>query len=224
MKDISFVTSNKDVEACVDRPVSAKTLIPDWFKDIPRTIDDKGTSKSCVPFLDAFMFGYVQRLWCDIEFTKKGTEVNFDSEHAPVKVGEVESKYVPRYDGYYFIEYQWNTQWEPKTPEGYSTLYTHPLNQYSLPFMTLSGIIDTDSFNVNGPLRFLLREGFEGIIKKGTPMYQIIPFKREDYTIKSYDYNPELISLQSNVIINHNKQTKTDGAYKKYFWKNKRYL
>jgi hypothetical protein len=86
--------------------------------------------------------------------------------------------------------------------------------------MTFSGIIDTDEFNLTGPLRFILKEGFEGVIKKGTPLYQMIPFKRESLDIPEYDYDYDLLLNQNNKIDSYNYENKS-GGYKKLFWKNK---
>ena len=159
-------------------------------------------------------------MWCDIEILNNGTVAKFDSEHDPITIKKINPKHTPMFNGYVPVELQWNTQWEPVTPKGYSTLYTHPLNQYDLPFMTFSGIIDTDEFNLTGPLRFILKEGFEGVIKKGTPLYQMIPFKRESLDIPEYDYDYDLLLNQNNKIDSYNYENKS-GGYKKLFWKNK---
>ena len=48
-------------------------------------------------------------------------------------------------------------------------------------FTIMDGIVDTDSYNalVNFPF-FLNDWSYEGLIPAGTPMAQVIPFKRED--------------------------------------------
>jgi hypothetical protein len=218
--NIKFIAKDLEVEACVDKPVQAKNAVPEWFKNTPRSVDNVGTSKVCMPFLDAFTYGYIQKLWCDIEILNNGTVAKFDSEHDPITIKKINPKHTPMFNGYVPVELQWNTQWEPVPPKGYSTLYTHPLNQYDLPFMTFSGIIDTDEFNLTGPLRFILKEGFEGVIKKGTPLYQMIPFKRESLDIPEYDYDYDLLLNQNNKIDSYNYENKS-GGYKKLFWKNK---
>lgn len=220
--DIKFISKSQEAEACVDRPVQAKSVVPEWFKHIPRSIDGVGTSKVCMPFFDTFTSGYIQKLWCDIEFSKNGTYAEFDSEQHPVTIGLEDPMHVPMFDGYVSLELQWNTYWEPVTPKGYSTLYTHPFNQYDLPFMTFSGIIDTDSFNLTGPLRFILKKGFEGIIKKGTPLYQMIPFKRDDWSSTNYEYDYDIL-LDQNTKLDDYKSKGKKGGYKDLFWKRKNY-
>jgi hypothetical protein len=217
---IKFIAKDLDVQACVDKPVQAKSVIPEWFKNTPRSVSGAGTSKVCMPFLDSFTYGYIQTLWCDIEVSNNGQNIEFDSDFDPVEVKAVNPKHVPMFEGYASVELQWNTQWEPVTPNGYSTLYTHPLNQYDLPFMTFSGIIDTDKFNLTGPLRFVLKEGFEGIIKKGTPLYQMIPFKRDSWGIPEYTYDYDMLLDQNTKLDSYNFKNK-NGGYKKLFWQNK---
>lgn len=218
--EIKFIAKDLDVQACVDKPVQAKSVIPEWFKNTPRSINGVGTSKVCMPFLDSFTYGYIQTLWCDIEVSNNGQKIDFDSDFDPVEVKTVNPKHVPMFEGYASVELQWNTQWEPVTPDGYSTLYTHPLNHYDLPFMTFSGIIDTDKFNLTGPLRFVLKEGFEGTIKKGTPLYQMIPFKRDSWGIPDYTYDYDILLDQNTKLDSYNFKNK-NGGYKKLFWQNK---
>lgn len=220
--NIKFLPQSLDAEACVERPIKAKSAIPTWFKDVPLSVDHVGTSKACMPFVDSFTTGYIQRLWCDVEFYDNGLAARFDSEFAPVTIKKVEPKHVPIFDGFKALEIQWNTYWEPVTPEGYSTLYTHPLNQYNLPFMTFSGIIDTDKFNLTGPLRFLLKEGFNGIIKEGTPIYQMIPIKRDNWNNPEYEYDSNIL-LNQNKKLHEHHQKSGNGAYKKLFWQRKDY-
>jgi hypothetical protein len=220
--EIKFISKSLEAEACVEKPVQARTAIPEWFKKTPRVVDHLGTSKTCMPFFDTFTTGYIQKLWCDIEFSKNGTFAEFDSDHHPLTIQKENPKHVPIFDGHFSVELQWNTYWEPITPKGYSTLYTHPLNQYDLPFMTFSGIIDTDNFNLTGPLRFILKKGFEGIIKKGTPLYQMIPLKRDDWSNPKYEYDYDTL-LNQNSQLNKYKSKNIGNAYKDLFWQKKNY-
>lgn len=222
MNSINFVPKSVDAEACVERPVRASAAMPEWFKKMPPSIDGHGSGKACPPFVDSFILGYIQKLWCDVEFSGDGKYVSFDSDFDPVTVKKINPKHVPIFEGYESVELQWNTHWEPVTPEGYSTLYLHPLNQYDLPFTTFSGMIETDKFSLTGPLRFLLKKGFNGVIKKGTPLYQMIPIKRESWDSEKYEYNHDMLNYQNNLINQYKHRGKHDG-YKKIFWQKKKY-
>lgn len=217
---ISFTARNSDVEACVDRPVPAREAMPDWFKNMPNTnIDGARTAKACMPFLDTFTSGYTQTLWCDIEVSDNGKKIEFDSPFRPFSTTEGikwHDNLFPSFDGYYDTETHWLTQWEPVTPKGYSTIFFHPLNRFDLPFVSLSGIMETDKFNTPGTFPFLIKKGFQGIIPKHTPIYQMIPFKRENWGIGEYRFNKIERMKQTN-----NIRKEKIGGYKKHYWEKK---
>ena len=97
-------------------------------------------------------------------------------------------------------------------------LLSHPFNRFDLPFTTLSGIIDADGILARGNIPFFIKEGFEGIVKQGTPIFQIIPFKRENWNVENdirlKDRGKRNISLASRVI---------RGWYKDNIWHKKEY-
>ena len=112
----------------------------------------------------------------------------------------------------------WSTETVIKTPKGYSCLYTHPLNRHDLPFTTLSGIIDTDSVIHEGHIPFFIKKDFEGVIKSGTPIIQVIPFKRENWqSLKNKDLIPIAEKQAMLSLLN------THSWYKKNIWKTKKY-
>ena len=74
--------------------------------------------------------------------------------------------------------------WTIKTPPGWSCIFLHPAAYSDLPFKVIPGIVDTDilDYEINTP--FVVKNGFTGTIEKGTPMFQVIPFKRESWESK----------------------------------------
>jgi hypothetical protein len=71
------------------------------------------------------------------------------------------------------------------------------LHSDGYPLKAVEAIIDTDSFTSDGHLSFFVKKGFKGILKQGTPLAQIFPFKREDWEMEiDKDYSPELIQQQ----------------------------
>lgn len=235
-KKVFFVPKNEEVFDCVESPQPAKKYIPDWFKDMPRELLDvdgnkhDATAKMCLPFTDSFVMGYIQELPCDVTIQNMGydekmkmdlIEYRWFGDFRPLSTRLEESrssKVLPNFDGYYRTEFHWNTMWEPETPKGYSTLYMHPLNRYDLPFTTMSGIIDTDGWSISGPLPFLIKRGFEGIIPAGTPMYQTIFIKRDSWISEKKEYDKK---EQSKMI--HNVKKYAYGGYKKVYWSRKEY-
>ena len=203
---VSFIPNNKETELKLPHPKPSKFYIPKWFKDMPKDISKvdgglTGTAKKCMPFLDSLISGYTQELVCDLIVKYQGAdkvtgddsvEYSWYGDQRPISSRMVDSgahNSLPSFDGYYNSEQHWNTFWEPKTPPGYSTLYSHPANRFDLPFMTMSGIIDTDKWSIAGPLPFLLKKGFEGLIPAGTPIYQITFIKRDMWNSNVESYN-----------------------------------
>jgi hypothetical protein len=91
---------------------------------------------------------------------------------------------MPAPAGYSLEHTIFQTQAAVKLPDGYSAIFTHPLNRFDLPFITLSGVVDGPFVVHNGNIPFHIKDGFEGVIPKGTPIMQIIPFKRENWESK----------------------------------------
>lgn len=229
---IIFTPMTKESEAAVEPPIPASECVPDWYKHIVAfdnkkpTFDNSGnvdkTLKMCVPFADTLKSGYIQKTWQDIKVEKVGSgDFRYYYPTAP-KILDVRAKtHLPSdfLKGFYKAELIWQMQWMPKLPKGYSAFITHPLNRDDLPFRTLSGIVDADDYFhfSTGNLPFLLKEDFDGIIPAGTPMYQIIPFKRDDWLSTADEFQEW--------------QTKTGrriagmfwGGYKKLVWKKKSY-
>lgn len=231
MKEIQFLPKNVEAELMVEPPTPARKHMPDWYKDMPAfhggklQIDDGGnansTAKLCTPLSDAFGMGYIQTTWADImiEVDDNGG-LRTANAAGPLQMSLRESSAKNPTGDFYNIEFVWHAQWIPRVPEGYSVLYTHPVNREDLPFYTYGGVVESDTFfyenDANMP--FLLKKDFRGIIPKGTPMFQMIPFKRDDWTsvmLPTEDYH-ELRAGKS--------RQKFWGGYKELFWKKKTFL
>jgi hypothetical protein len=193
-KVIKFASSHKYVPT----PVPSFSNIPEWFKKIPKyggsdsdpVIGPEGTFinrtvKHCSPFLDALTLGYVVELWHDIQIvrTMEGPEIRWtvDPKSVDARSKGAMSGF-PTPPGCYPIQFVWQSPITFKTPPGYSVLVTHPLNRTDLPFICMSGVVDSDRDVIQrGNVPFYLSEDFEGIIEAGTPIFQLIPFKRDDW-------------------------------------------
>jgi hypothetical protein len=213
---ITFVPGTKKIEDAVTFPQPAKNFIPDWYKNI-KSGKDFFNVKKCIPFLDSMSNGYIQTTWCDIIVTEEedGPKVVFDSE-VPI-FGRRPTSDMPVDKYFYDIEFVWQRPWSIILPKGYSALIVHPLNRIDLPFMTLSGIVDLDK-SIHAPIGnipFFIKKGFTGTIPAGTPMFQILPIKREDWKSETQEYNDffweEKIKEKQNF----------SGFYKKQIWQRK---
>jgi hypothetical protein len=194
-KKIKFAVSGADLNTTLDysdSPVPAKKHIPEWFKNtqtvkVANMEDSKRLNfKHCMPFTDAFLTGYILETPTDISIERvpgSNPKITFNEEQNVLSfrdkrnVGNIK---IPDYC--YDIHFIFKHTMHIKTPKGYSLLVTQPLNRLDLPFIALSGIVDTDVEPLRpGNYPVLLRKDFEGVIPKGTPILQIIPIKRESW-------------------------------------------
>jgi hypothetical protein len=227
---IFFYPSSKEVETFVPKPKPAKYYLPEWYKKI-RTAGKKmefyngqmtnKSLKSCVPYLDALSSGYIQETWCDIYF--KWNDGNFEYNYSsnPQIIGHRDRVSSKINDSFYPLELEWRVPWIPKAKRGYSILFTQPLNRNDLPFVNADGIIDSDNFYHSSISKyaFYLYKNFEGIIPAGTPMFQMIPIKRDQWKANFEKYDQEE-AYKREYLLNRS----FSGVYKKIFHEKKTYL
>lgn len=198
-----------------------KPHVPKWYKDVKPFKDDvetfsNKTMKLCMPFLDSLTSGYAMVLAGDVVVDLSGGLPNFISgTENLVEMRGLEHDSPPAPAGYLSMNLAWSTQVTLELPKGYSALLTHPLNRYDLPFITSSGIIDDYQMST-GNVPFFIKHGFEGIIPQGTPIAQIIPFKREDWTHEVQEGLAEKAQINGK-----RSQSLVSGWYKKNVWKRK---
>ncbi len=208
----------------------AKNHIPNWYKKIPKWKNNEvfnfesgfnDTVKQCMPFLDSLTSGYMIVLPNDL-YVAKTKEVPFitwkNAEFPPSNRNVVTNlNLIPK--GYYPLEFVWQTSAAIRVPLGYSMLFTHPINRYDLPFITLTGVIDGGlTTDPNGKIPFFIKEDFEGVIEQGTPIAQIIPFRQENWKSKKINGLSKIgyeHGLLGSLVIS--------GWYKKTFWTRKQY-
>jgi hypothetical protein len=218
-------TSGIDIE----QPQPASKFIPDWYKNMQSYMngskkpDGNGgtniTIKRCMPVFDAITAGYIITLPADVYVSIKEEKQYFEwSTLGLVSFHPVEQ--APEHPARNQHAYpKWMNPWAIKTPKGYSVLFTQPMHRESV-FTILPGIVDTDTYTapVNFPM-VINDPNFEGLIPKGTPIAQVIPFKREGWQME-IGSKEELIEQNS---ITQKLQTKFFDRYKSMFWSRKEY-
>jgi len=115
---------------------------------------------------------------------------------------------------------KWINPWSIKTPKGYSVLFTQPMHRPA-DFTILPGIVDTDEYDAPVNFHFVLNDPkFEGMIPAGTPMAQVIPFKREEWnmTIGSQEewqaQNKTTIKLRTSFFDSYKNKFRQPKDYK----------
>lgn len=235
---IKFIPASESTPLTVDPPVPARKVIPEWYSKIPRFQGNNGpefedgmvsnnTLKACYPFYDAITGGYVQKTWCDIHFNfgyedSKLVDVKYNYSSIPEPCSTRKDTNILFSDEeYHPIEFVWRMPYLPVLPDGWSMLMVSPLNRFDLPFTDTSGIIDSDKFYhiFYGQYPFYVKKYFNNkILPAGTPMYQMIPIKRE-----RWDSKIEEISEKERYLLTKRLKVNFISTYKKFFYQKKEY-
>ena len=229
----------------LDKPQKASKLLPDWFKRLPRVPEGEhknkaGTVKRCVPVLDAATNGFIIPAWCDFHITVG--EINEDAEgnkldaplpsiwvepsgnlgfpemisdHGWAQVGDdCPIKHYPV--GQVLLKF--TNPWVIETSPGWSCLFKSPPNHFSN-IRIIEGIVDTDTYHrqINFPFFWDGSKQGEFSIKKGDPLVQVVPFRREECELKFDVWDHEKMSKIDRV-----HDTLFFDKYRRLFWHNAR--
>ena len=219
-------------------PQPADSFVPEWYKKMESYPNNKkkpdgkggtsGTIKRCMPVFDAITAGYILVTPADIWVTQKPSQSN-PLESQPyyewANFGLVEFHPIeqaptyPNNTGHTESYPKFINPWAVKTPKGYSTLFTQPMHRESI-FTILDGIVDTDNYFANVNFPFVLNNvRFEGLIPAGTPMAQVIPFKREKWEMKLGKEK----QVKEQFLLALNLRSKIFDGYKTLFREKKEY-
>jgi hypothetical protein len=222
---ISFCIINKEMLGVWPNPQPASRFIEPAYKNLERFANKNlhdSTVKTCIPFLDSMTAGYiipfdqdyvVDSVENDFSVTPASKEQHDFSTHNKIqlpkewheKTGETAGKF--------------HNKWLIKTPPGYSCLFIHPMNRSEDRWKIIEGVVDTDSYInvINFP--FILNErNKQFMIKKGDPMVQVIPFKRESWKMWSGFYIEKKHKATLDLL-----SSKWVDRYKTMFWKKKNF-
>jgi hypothetical protein len=241
-KLIKFVAKDPFTWEVVNRPFPAVQALPDWWRKMTPfhqnennpdgnkfNLEDyvsNASPKKCVPMLDAFNAGYIMPLWADVQVK---SDVEYDKvgylpritwrTSRPVFAIHGDTRGLETPDGFHWQAFKFSSWWRIVTPPGYSVLITQPFGYKNEAFHAVTGIADTDKLETEIASPVWVRTGIDEIIKAGTPMIQIIPFKRDDWRaeyemMKEGEYEiMDNLNLGKNIL--HN--------YVKNIWSKKRF-
>lgn len=189
---IRFLCDPAD-EGVIAPPVPAKGYIPDWFRRLPAvdegqvsTTDTGLTIKRCLPFLDAMGTGWILPLAAAVrlEIREGGRRVDagWDFDRTMVSFhGAHQVRGNPQGER---AACKFHNYWTIVTPPGWSCLFLDPLNRPNGLFEVVAGVVDTDTYRapVHFPFFPTAPDGLH-VIEKGSPMVQVIPFRRDSAEI-----------------------------------------
>lgn len=186
---IEFLCRPED-EGVLAPPVRAKEVMPNWFKRLPAVDKDHLTptnngltAKRCMPFLDALSTGWILPLVATVrlEIADGGKTVNAGWDFDRVMVTHHNSHQVAGHPNQPRPASKFHNYWTIRTPPGWSCLFVPPLNRPNPLFEIASGVVDTDSYvsPIHFPFFAVAEDGLY-VLEKGTPLVQVIPFRRAD--------------------------------------------
>jgi hypothetical protein len=201
---VEFWTERKEI-AEFAFPYPAQNMAHDWLKSMPSYISggvptdrpdiclaDKvnRTMKTCPGINDMLGLGYIVPLWTDII-------VSYDCFAGTIDVKCFDEKtefHFHRYQQFekcpvnktvspYKMVLNLHSPWMIKLPSGYSSYICHPFwSETDELFSLMPGIVDNDSFHtLNLIMRWNKLGKGEALLKAGTPVAQIFPFRREKF-------------------------------------------
>jgi len=228
MADIIFTDTWDIADKFTAKPAS--THIPEWYKKMEAYIGNlkkpdiagksPATIKKCMPVFDALTAGYIIVSPADVYVSQVGGKPTYQwSDFGLLEFHPIEQapehpsgKDMPSYP-------KWLNPWAIKTPKGYSTLFVQPFHRESV-FTILPGIVDTDTYFTSVNFPFVLNDPkFEGLIPAGTPIAQVIPFKRESWKLKKGNEKDYKAQVKNKTELS----STFFNRYKLNFWHKKEY-
>ena len=226
MAKINFFAEYHEIHS-FPHPQPAAKFIPNYFKELPQQLTDNpedGSVKRCVPFLDALTNGFIIPLWaeCRIVADDSGIKLQFprdldrDESLGTHSYQQIKGHPLSR-TKFGKIPLKWINPWGIQTPRGYSCLFTSPLNHMEDRFKILDGIVDTDNYynHVNFPFIWTGGEG-EYTLPVGTPIVQVIPFKRDTWkadVVETDQMKLSVVTSKLGTVLKH--------GYRKFYWSKK---
>ena len=218
--DIRFSIYDQD-EADYFPVKPANKAIPQWYRDLDmrhgQSQHDRGqaTIKHCMPVQDMLTTGYIIFNTYDVEITPfrsgqftdyrvncPGSNYVSGHEHAQCPV-----KTTGRDQHYFKIKQPWTVT----TPPGYSCLFLQPFYHFEDRYTLMPSIVDTDSYDLPVEIPGWANTAAEFTIDSGAPLMQVIPFKRDSWTMQIQHTEPKRSLI--NFILT--------GGYRKIFHKKK---
>jgi hypothetical protein len=219
-----------ELEGKLPPPIPATLGLPDWLKAMPTqafnaiNMREEDTVKRCPPFVDAMTNGFLIPLICDLRI--ENGEITWDNDILPGGVLDFPRSPIGFHDvsqvtgsplfaqDRFVIKF--HNLWTIEAPEGYSLLFTHPLNRFDLPFTALSGLVDCDLYRDNW-IHFAAHwhdVNFSGVLPRGTPVVQCVPIKRESWTVETATLTAEEAQRVHDLTKAINRQP---GYYRRQF-------
>lgn len=232
MKKIQFFDA-LNPEGTLPKPKPANEYIPDWYRNAKSYLTPDGkkaplleggpsaTVKRCMPLWDMMTAGYIIETPTDIYVRQQidGPYFQWSARNGMAFQPIEQAQNHPWFEGISYAARIINP-WSIKTPKDWSVMITNPTHRDTSPIEILPGIVDTDTYSLPSNIFVKLTDStFEGLIPAGTPLAQIIPFKREAWVseLGGENHKKKFLQDDSKFI------TIFFDRYKKFWWQRKEY-
>lgn len=221
----------EDLLGAIPNPVPASEANPKWLRKMAYKHGPLlNTVKKCVPFTDAMDMGYILPLWIDLEVVNDGKKVSFRYKSDSVFDTPIFENHNPKQieqcpiakTTYGDQPMKFLSPWLITTPPGWSCMFIQPINHFDGRLHIITGVVDTDKYKANVHFPFVWADrNFSGVIPQGTPLVQVIPFRRADWTHKVGPMSEEndIDMVKTGKII----LSTFSNAYRLNWWTPKRY-
>jgi hypothetical protein len=214
-------------------PTPGVKAVPEWYKKMETSyaenknqsheVRQTQTIKRCMPVLDAITAGYIIKTHTDIFVKNNDGVISFEWANDTQDT-------ISFHSAYQLVNYRnldlphgapkIRNPWGIKTPKNYSCLFIPPTHRPASGIRILEGYVDTDLYTNSVQFPFLVDEGFVGTIPAGTPIAQVIPFKRDDFRMEFGDIKQR---INNDKVAKLLRSTWING-YRKFFRSSKSYL
>lgn len=235
--NIYFISAFPRMVETFPEPEPSSKNTPQWFRNMPSYAGNdptpengvqKITVKKCPAILDVISSGYVLKCPYDlyIDTTEGNLKFDIPAQYASIKTTTLMGSHnreqfslMPMDDSYVKDLLRLHLVWMVKTDPGYSTSFMS-IPYSDSPVVAIPGIVDSDKFYVDGLFSFYVKKNYKGFIKKGTPLVQVVPFKRINYKSNIVKDQKELdkVNKQRSLI-----RSVFNSAYRKLHWSKKIY-
>ena len=202
----------------------ASEIVPTWLDEQRKYENSRNKFYNCPGMVDLMRAGYIITAWDDIRIkaNNAGVVAKFELSYTrPLEYmnSEVVAG-VAEVEGISLRVCKLNTPWSITTRKGYSAMVVAAT--YHSPFLkdlhVYGGIVDYDNFHTVNFIFTPLRE-CEVFIPAGTPLLQVIPYRREVNTGVTGSRTTHEVDKHTFTF-----PTRVRGAYRKFFHARKKYL
>ena len=191
------------------RPKPARLFTPDWWKEIPRTIESSNpfnaTVKSCPSFIQMFSQGIVLPMWCDTILSRQGSEFTWEVSNNNF-IWEFHSDWqlldyvnVPQYQKVFKAV----SPWYIKTPPGVS-IYQFPMFfDFNQDWAIMPGVLNTDILHQLNQQLIYTSDKDKVRINRGQAFVWYVPFIRTKFEYKTSltdERMKEVVLNQANAV------------------------